>query len=292
MEQEVVQGYRPSPQQKRVWLLQQQDGQGAYRAACVVGIYGGLSEETLRAALEGVVARHEILRTGFRTMRGMSYPLQVIGEAAAFELERIDLSGLDEAEQAMRVAELFEREKTSPADLQREGLLRATLVKESPNEHALILGLPTLCTDNAGMSLLVGEIAREYASQASGREPQEDPPQYADLSEVLNDLLESEETRAGREYWRRQDVASIAQPQLPLLQASPAPFSPSVVSATLSPQLSSSLRALCSGSAERLSSFMLACWQAALWRNRSEEHTSELQSRQYLVCRLLLEKKK
>src|SRR5476651_446208 len=30
---------------------------------------------------------------------------------------------------------------------------------------------------------------------------------------------------------------------------------------------------------------MLICW-------RSEEHTSELQSRQYLVCRLLLEKKK
>src|SRR3712207_7608096 len=29
-----------------------------------------------------------------------------------------------------------------------------------------------------------------------------------------------------------------------------------------------------------------------LWSDRSEEHTSELQSRQYLVCRLLLEKKK
>src|SRR3712207_8393333 len=29
-----------------------------------------------------------------------------------------------------------------------------------------------------------------------------------------------------------------------------------------------------------------------LLKNRSEEHTSELQSRQYLVCRLLLEKKK
>src|SRR3712207_7121677 len=29
-----------------------------------------------------------------------------------------------------------------------------------------------------------------------------------------------------------------------------------------------------------------------LHRERSEEHTSELQSRQYLVCRLLLEKKK
>src|SRR3712207_7313415 len=31
-------------------------------------------------------------------------------------------------------------------------------------------------------------------------------------------------------------------------------------------------------------------WQTT--RARSEEHTSELQSRQYLVCRLLLEKKK
>src|SRR3712207_7408395 len=33
---------------------------------------------------------------------------------------------------------------------------------------------------------------------------------------------------------------------------------------------------------------LLANWPRA----RSEEHTSELQSRQYLVCRLLLEKKK
>src|SRR5258707_3991912 len=32
--------------------------------------------------------------------------------------------------------------------------------------------------------------------------------------------------------------------------------------------------------------------RGATARRRSEEHTSELQSRQYLVCRLLLEKKK
>src|SRR3712207_7346564 len=35
------------------------------------------------------------------------------------------------------------------------------------------------------------------------------------------------------------------------------------------------------------------CWGPGKARTyRSEEHTSELQSRQYLVCRLLLEKKK
>src|SRR5260221_9893685 len=32
--------------------------------------------------------------------------------------------------------------------------------------------------------------------------------------------------------------------------------------------------------------------EAARWRHRSEEHTSELQSHSDLVCRLLLEKKK
>src|SRR3712207_8662137 len=33
------------------------------------------------------------------------------------------------------------------------------------------------------------------------------------------------------------------------------------------------------------------CSETMRYRLRSEEHTSELQSRQYLVCRLLLEKK-
>src|SRR5258708_21121314 len=39
----------------------------------------------------------------------------------------------------------------------------------------------------------------------------------------------------------------------------------------------------------------LACYRllrAAPWAQRSEEHTSELQSPDHLVCRLLLEKKK
>src|SRR5687768_18165597 len=41
----------------------------------------------------------------------------------------------------------------------------------------------------------------------------------------------------------------------------------------------------------RLARFLLRKFPARM-RNRSEEHTSELQSRLHLVCRLLLEKKK
>src|SRR3712207_8812706 len=48
-------------------------------------------------------------------------------------------------------------------------------------------------------------------------------------------------------------------------------------------------------SAEDFSKIVLAyepVWAIGTGKTRSEEHTSELQSRQYLVCRLLLEKKK
>src|SRR3712207_8610653 len=41
----------------------------------------------------------------------------------------------------------------------------------------------------------------------------------------------------------------------------------------------------------RLSTFLRLASSGAWASARSEEHTSELQSRQYLVCRLLLEKK-
>src|SRR5438445_8462812 len=37
---------------------------------------------------------------------------------------------------------------------------------------------------------------------------------------------------------------------------------------------------------------LFRAWHRGIREMRSEEHTSELQSRQYLVCRLLLEKKK
>src|SRR3712207_7894856 len=46
------------------------------------------------------------------------------------------------------------------------------------------------------------------------------------------------------------------------------------------------------GSVYAVSTLQRTAREAGLGLDRSEEHTSELQSRQYLVCRLLLEKKK
>src|SRR3712207_7613358 len=46
------------------------------------------------------------------------------------------------------------------------------------------------------------------------------------------------------------------------------------------------------GTITRIRQAHISAGMLAEARMRSEEHTSELQSRQYLVCRLLLEKKK
>src|SRR3712207_8575090 len=51
-------------------------------------------------------------------------------------------------------------------------------------------------------------------------------------------------------------------------------------------------RFFCFRTDERLREIVAGPFEVHSFRRRSEEHTSELQSRQYLVCRLLLEKKK
>src|SRR3712207_6918015 len=57
-------------------------------------------------------------------------------------------------------------------------------------------------------------------------------------------------------------------------------------------QIATALDASLSTIARVRQRFVTRGLDAALRGQRSEEHTSELQSRQYLVCRLLLEKKK
>src|SRR3712207_8257823 len=91
----------------------------------------------------------------------------------------------------------------------------------------------------------------------------------------------------------RRPPRSTLFPYTTLFRSAPG-FTTRSTSLCLSSSINSSL------SSSNLSSFKWACESNSiispqlhhLHQRRSEEHTSELQSRQYLVCRLLLEKKK
>ena len=54
----TLDGFRLSPQQKRLWSLIQRDGESGYRSQCMVVIDGELSMETLRHAVRQTVASH------------------------------------------------------------------------------------------------------------------------------------------------------------------------------------------------------------------------------------------
>src|SRR3954462_6773143 len=97
MSQPVAQGFRLSPQQRRLWTLQRETPGFPYRSRAVVRIEGRLDRAALAAALADVAARHEILRTTFPQLPGHSLPAQSIREPAPglLRLEERDLSALN-----------------------------------------------------------------------------------------------------------------------------------------------------------------------------------------------------
>src|SRR5215510_7756218 len=89
----TIEGFRLSPQQARLWLLQQDAQYPPYNSECCVLIKGPLDAQLLEAALNQVVRRHEILRTTFRRLPAMTLPLQVISENGQVMMRTCDLNG-------------------------------------------------------------------------------------------------------------------------------------------------------------------------------------------------------
>ncbi len=75
MQEERLEGYRLSPQQRRLWGLLRYGWNGAYQTAGVVTITGRLEIPRLKTAARNLIARHEILRTTFRCLPGMTIPM-------------------------------------------------------------------------------------------------------------------------------------------------------------------------------------------------------------------------
>src|SRR5205085_3648341 len=93
--------------------------------------------------------------------------------------------------------------------------LRTTLVCISETEHALLLNLSPACADSLTLDNLIQEIARNYDARLRGEQLADAPLQYADVSAVFNELLESDETETGRGYWQQHDLSSIQRLRLP-----------------------------------------------------------------------------
>src|SRR5947209_3754735 len=266
--QQMTNSYRLSPQQEYLWSLQQSDRSQSYRALCAVLVEGLLESEILRAALGKVVERHEILRTKFRVWPGTSTLLQTVDGGGPLSLDHYDLKGLSPREQELKAGELFDGVSRRPINLEQAPLLHSSLIAFSPRRHGLILSLPALCADATTLRNLVREISRAYEACLLGEDLPEGPLQYVDVSEWQNQLLESDEVEAGREYWRRPAVAAHLGVKLPR-ENPPSPdlsFDPRRLVTTIPAETFEKIELLVRDSGTSMENVLLACWQLLLWR--------------------------
>src|ERR1700755_4290 len=111
----VIEGYRLSPQQRRLWRLLRSDSPSPYLSQCVLLVRPALDFELLRVALTDLHARVELLRTTLESVEGMAMPLQVISERVprlrlCRDAELTDVRatvGGDTVGRALHVAELL-----------------------------------------------------------------------------------------------------------------------------------------------------------------------------------------
>ncbi|HEV7671241.1 MAG TPA: amino acid adenylation domain-containing protein [Thermoanaerobaculia bacterium] len=251
----TMQGFRLSPQQRRIWQLARDSR--AFRVQALVTLDGPpevVAAETVRAALWAVVARTEILRTTYRRSPGVRFPLQVVVE---------DLPPLWQvAEPGTEPEALFAKALARPFDLERGPVVHATWVPLGSGRAALILALPAIAADLQALDHLIANLERELAAPTSA----EEPVQYVQVSEWANELLASDESRAGREYFRARDLSPLFGLTLPLEGRAAGGFAPERLAVEVGPEVSARAAALAAewGIEER--ALLLAAWSALLAR--------------------------
>src|SRR5262245_6203006 len=271
MQNEVLEGYRLSPQQRRLWLLSKHDWNAPYQTKCAIAITGPVEIDHLKQAMQNVIGSHEILRTTYQCFHGMAIPVQVIQESDCVSWREDDLSGLGESE---LLIERFFHMPAQPFDLIRGPLLQLHLLKRAVDDYVMIVRLPALCADAMSMRNLVREISRNYATAVSAKGPIRDVAQYADLAEWQNELIEAEETLAGKDYWGRQDFLHSFMPRLAFesFSTNGADFEPRLEELEVALPLTAQVETLAQSIGTSPQQILLACWYILLWRHTGQSH--------------------
>ncbi|MBV9773956.1 MAG: amino acid adenylation domain-containing protein, partial [Gemmatimonadetes bacterium] len=265
---ETTARFRLSPQQRRVWSLQAAEARGVYNATGVVAIGGALDVDALARAVEHVAAGNEILRTVFRCLPGTRVPVQGIVETLPPAWRVLDWSDAADGDERERVDALLAELDETPLSYEEGPLFHAALAALAPDRHLLVLRVHALCADAVSLRNLTAEVAAAYGALAGGGEAAAPEIQYADVSEVFNDLLESEETQAGRDYWAEVPRAAASDYELPhqRREREAGDFAPRMVERVLDADATARVRALAEGAETTPAAVLLTAWQLLLAR--------------------------
>ena len=199
--------------QERLWFLHQFDPDDAsYNVYLVRRLGGALDVGALSAAIDGVVARHETLRTSFPNAGGE--PAAVLHPAGSVPVEFIRLSGPGATQEAERL--VAERSNT-PFRLADGPPVRVTLIELAPDDHVLCVILHHIICDGVSLNVLFDEISALYQARVAGV-ADEMPPlrvQYGDFAWWQRTLLtQGERAERAFAYWRER-LADLPRPEPP-----------------------------------------------------------------------------
>lgn len=266
-----IEGFRLSPQQKRIWLLF--NNSPASKAFCAISFEGNLKAGALKEALQNVIERHEILRTVFYRPLEIDLPIQVITNESATAFSEIDLTNHAPRDQDLHLDSLVERASQDALDLEHGPIVRATLIKLTPQRHVLLLTLPSICGDGRTLNNLAAQLFQSYAACIEGRVLEDEPFQYVQFSEWQNELLQDEEAEAGADYWRNQKTEAavtiaLAYQRKPIERQE---YGPKSFRIAIDPELVAQITAFCEKEGTRVDDLLLACWHTILWRLAREQ---------------------
>ncbi len=258
--------------QERLWFIDQlTPGLAAYNIFVPLAARGDLSVPALEAALGEVARRHESLRTTFQAPAGK--PAQVVAPFAGWSLPMADLSALPAAARSAEARRLAGEEAARPFDLQKGPLLRATLVRSRPDDHALLLNIHHIAADGWSTGVLVTEVAALYRAALEGAPSPlpELPVQYADFAVWQREWLTGEALERQLAYWRER-LAGAPILDLPTDRPRPARGSRGIVEPfAVPPETARGLAALARREGATLFMLLLAAFQAFLGRHAAQE---------------------
>ncbi|MEV5320350.1 non-ribosomal peptide synthase/polyketide synthase [Streptomyces sp. NPDC052687] len=187
--------------QQRLWFLDRfEPGSTEYTTLSVLRLRGPLDEHALRTALDGLVARHEALRTTFAEQDGQAW--QSVRPPHPADLTVDDLTTAPDPRAALH--ELLEREAATPFDLAAGPLLRARLARTAADEHVLALAVHHIVTDGWSLGVLGRDLGELYAAAREGRRPElpKLPVRYADHAAWQR--ARTEQTERQLAHWREK----------------------------------------------------------------------------------------
>ena len=191
--------------QQRLWFLDQlEDGLAAYNIPTANLVRGELDVESLRGAIEAIIARHEPLRTTFDAQDG--WPSQHIHSPSRFELPVADLRDFAPESRASIAAERMRLEGDRPFNLARDLPIRALLLRLAGDEFILLVTIHHIATDGWSMTIFWRELAALYNARVRG-EPAvlgELPVRYAEYAVWQRALLDEERLEQLVAFWRKR----------------------------------------------------------------------------------------